>query len=60
MGLKRLFLAELAQTKPTNAENTHRVTLDGLGFSHNTRLAENIVFENQWTNPLVQENPAGK
>ena len=35
-----LLLAELAQTKPTNAENTPRITLDGLGFSHDARMTE--------------------
>ena len=39
-----LFLAELAQTKPTNAENTPRITLDGLGFSHGARMAEKWYY----------------
>ena len=35
-----MFLAELAQTKPTTVENTPGITLVGLGFSQDARMTE--------------------
>ena len=51
IGKKMIFQAILAQTKPTDAENTRRVTLDGLGFSHNARLAEQQRFRKSVDKP---------
>ena len=55
-----MFLAELAQTKPTTVENTPDITLVGLGFSQDARMTEQQHIQNPGTNRVVQENPAGK
>jgi hypothetical protein len=60
MAKKMIFQAILAKTKPTNAENTRRVTLDGLGCRHNARLAEQHRFRKSVDKPVRAGNPAGK
>jgi hypothetical protein len=52
MAKKMIFQAILAKTKPTNAENTRRVTLDGLGCRHNARLAEQHRFRKSVDKPV--------